>query len=115
MSTETQYLQLQKDFQPYLAVLGAAADTILDQDVSRYPIFVIHQADELEIGIPLLQAQPPQLHWSVQASTLEELATKRLIEMGKVDHFREVYKNAQEFLCLFVLTPTDANFVFLPR
>lgn len=115
MNTETQYLALQKDLTPYLTMLGAAADTILDQDVSRYPIFVVHQLPELEIGIALLQAQPPQPNWSVQASTLEELATKRLIEMGKVDHFREIYKNAQEFLCLFVLTPTDANFVFLPR
>lgn len=115
MSTETPYLELQKDLAPYLSMLGAAADTILDQDVSRYPIFVLHQLEELEIGIPLLQASPPEVRWSVQVSTLEELATKRLIEMGKVDHFRAVYKNAQEFLCLFVLTPTSANFVFLPR
>jgi hypothetical protein len=34
MSTETQYLQLQKDLQPYWTILGTAADTILDQEVS---------------------------------------------------------------------------------
>lgn len=114
MSTETQYTQLKEDLQTYLPLLGEAADTILDQDVSRYPIFVVHQLEELEIGISLLQRQEPQLNWSIQVTTLEELATKRLVEMEKVDRFREVYKNPREYLCLFVLA-TVAQFVFLPR
>ncbi len=114
MSTETQYIQLKEDLQEYIPLLGSAADTILDQDVSRYPIFVVHQLEELEIGISLLQRQEPQLNWSIQVTTLEELATKRLVEMEKVDRFREVYKNPRQYLCLFVLA-TAAQFVFLPR
>lgn len=115
MNAEATYIQLQQDLQPYLSMLGKAADTILDQDVSKYPIFVIHKFDELELGIRLLERQEPNILWSIQVSTLEELTTKRLIEMGKVDHFREVFKDPLEYLCLFVLLDTGAHFVFLPR
>lgn len=115
MDIQAQFTQLQQDLQPYQVTLSQAADVILDQDVSRYPIFVVHQLDELEIGILLLQRQAPALDWSVHASTLEELATKRLIQPEKVDAFRSIYKNPQVFLCLFVLTPTNPTFVFMPR
>ena len=115
MNAEATYNQLQTELKPYFKLLGDAAETILDQDISKYPIFVVHKFEELELGIPLLQRAEPQIGWSVQASTLEELATKRLIEMSKVDHFREVYKDPREYLCLFVLMDGGANFVFLPR
>ncbi len=108
------FLQLQRDMAPWLHMLGAAADTILDQDVSRYPIFITHRLEELELGIPLLQ-HDPATPWSVHVSTLEELATKRLVDMTKVDDFRRVYRDPQDFLCLFVLDGQDARFVFMPR
>jgi len=115
MPSEAIYTQLQRDLQPYLPLMGQAAETILDQDVSKYPIFVTHKFDELELGIPLVIRQEPQAVWSIQASTLEELVTKRLVETGKVNDFRRIFKNPQEFLCLFVLMDTGAQFVFLPR
>lgn len=114
MNTEISYNQLQQDLQPYLNLLGEAAETILDQDVSKYPIFVVHKFDELELGIPLLQRAEPSILWSVQASTLEELVAKRLVQIEKVDQFRSVYKDPRDYLCLFVLMDGGANFVFLP-
>lgn len=115
MNKEATYTQVKQDLEPYFLMLGEAADTIIDQDVSKYPIFVIHKFDNLELGILLLQRQAPSITWSVQASTLEELVTKQLIEMDKVDHFREVFKNPREYLCLFVLLDNGAHFIFLPR
>ncbi len=115
MNAEATYTQLQQDLQPYFLMLGEAADAILDQDVSKYPIFVIHKFDELTLGLSLLQRLEPVIHWSIQASTLEELVTKQLIEMEKVDHFRQVFKDPHEYLCLFVLLDTGAHFIFLPR
>ncbi|MEQ8705145.1 MAG: hypothetical protein RIC19_14565 [Phaeodactylibacter sp.] len=108
--------RLETELKPYLPTIGQAADTILDQDVSSYPIFIIHQMDSVDIGIPLLSHEaedgPP---WSVNASTLEELATKKVVEMAKVDAFRQVYKDPRENLCLFVLSDLGANFMFISR
>lgn len=108
------YAKLQTELQPYLPLLGQVADTVLDADVSAYPIFAVHQL-ELDLGILVLARQPEQLRWSVQISTLEEMAAKKLIAMEKVDGFRKVYKNPHEFLCLLVLSDQGAQFVFLPR
>ena len=35
--------KLEAELKPYLEVMGKAADAILDQDVSLYPIFIVHQ------------------------------------------------------------------------
>ncbi len=112
MDHQAKYAQIEKTLQPYLKMLGSAADTILDEDVSHYPIFVVYRV-EIELGLPLLKKQGS---WSVNASTLEELVVKRLVETDKVDVFRQIYKDPRAFLCLFVLEEVaDAQFIFLPR
>lgn len=108
------YQQLEEELKPYAALMGKAADAILDQNISNYPIFVVHQY-QLDIGIPLLVNEPGGPKWSIHASTLEELATKNVIDMSRVDNFRKVYKNPEEHLCLFVLSELGANFIFIPR
>ena len=113
MQYPKEYDNLAKKLAPYNLVMGKAADTILNQDVSSYPIFIIPD-ESIPLGIPIVertQEEPLRIH----ASTLEELATKKVIEMSKVDHFREVYKDPAEFLCLFVVDNKDAKFVFIPR
>ncbi len=114
MKEDRLYFQMQQDLAPYLPMLGKAADAIVDQDVSRYPIFVVHRYD-LELGIPLMAHGEAERKWSIHATTLEELVTKRLIQADKVAPFRQVYKNSQEYLCIFFWTEVDASFVFLPR
>ncbi|RMD71648.1 MAG: hypothetical protein D6818_07560 [Bacteroidetes bacterium] len=105
---------LKKELESYLPALGQAADTIREQGVSKYPILVLHKL-EVDIGIPIIDRHRVQGDWSVNASTLEEFVTKRLVQPEQVDHFRKVYKNPDEFVCLFVLSDLGANFVFLPR
>ena len=100
------------ELKPLLPMLGKAADAILDQEVSKYPIFIIAKND-VAIGLPLIERAPP--HWSVNSTNLEEFATKGLIEPEKVEDFREVYKDPQENLCLFVIDEEKATFIFMPR
>ncbi|TXB68003.1 hypothetical protein [Phaeodactylibacter luteus] len=106
--------QLETELRPNFPILTKAADSILDQDVSSYPIFIVHQLT-VDIGIPLIERADGGAAWSVHASTLEELATKKVIEMSRVDDFRKVYKDPQQFFCLFVFSDLGANFLFLPR
>jgi hypothetical protein len=106
--------QLEKELQPLKTPLGLAADTIFNENVSNYPIFIVHQ-QEVEIGIPMIDKDKHGSHWSINASTLEEFATKNLIEMGKVQDFKKVFKPVKNHVCLFVLSELGATFVFLPR
>lgn len=108
------YERLPKDLALYQKMMGQAADTIMDEDVSRYPIFAVHQLD-LELGILLVQRSEEGSKWSIHASTLEEMVTKKLVQSNRVDDFRRVYKNPREFFCLFVLSDQGAQFIFLPR
>ncbi|PHN03088.1 hypothetical protein [Flavilitoribacter nigricans] len=113
MQYPKEYDELAKKLAPYNLVMGNAADTILNQDVSSYPIFII-LTESIPLGIAIVE-QTEEEPLYIHASTLEELATKKVIEMGKVDHFREVYKDPAEFLCLFVVDEQEAKFVFIPR
>jgi hypothetical protein len=113
MPTADQFLALQSQLQSYKKILAQAADVILDENVSKYPIFIIHQ-QELSMGVSLIEAGDT-LKWSVNASTLEEFVTKELIFMEKAQDFISTYKNPEEHLCLFVLSELGAQFIFMPR
>lgn len=112
MDIKDQYNQLESQLKPLIPVIGKAADTILDEDVSKYPIFAVFK-NELAIGLPLIERAAPA--WSVNASTLEEFATKNLIGPDKVENFQEIYKDPTNFVCLFVVDNGGATFIFLPR
>ncbi len=114
MDKKERLAALQQELKTYLPALTQAADTIRAEGVSKYPILVLHKL-EIAIGIPIIDRHQVQGDWSVNASTLEEFVTKRLIPIEQADHFRKVYKNPEAYICLFVLSDIGANFVFLPK
>ena len=105
--------QLKKEIEHYLPALRQARDTILDKDVSEYPIFVFHQ-QTVEIGIPIIKREQVKGNWSVNASTLEEFVAKSLVQEEKVEQLKERYQDAELNYCLFVLSELGAQFIFLP-
>lgn len=107
------YIKLEKELAPYKNIMEKATDSILDQEVTKYPIFVVHQHN-LEIGIPLLN-EDFNSKWMIQASSLEEFVSKQLIEPNKVDSFRTIYKTPDKYFCLFVLSELGAKFIFMTR
>jgi hypothetical protein len=113
MSHTDRFLALQHELLPYKKILAQASDVILNENVSKYPIFVVHQ-QELEMGVSIVEAGNT-FKWSVNASTLEEFVTKELIFMDKAQEFIDTYKDPDVFLCLFVLSELGAQFIFMPR
>ncbi len=105
---------LERDLKVFKPVLSKAADTVINEDVSKYPIFVVHQ-HQVDMGIPLIVMEENQSKWSINVSTLEEFVTKQIIQIDKIDEFRKVYKEAEGELCLFVLSELGATFIFLPK
>ena len=110
---DEKFLKLKEELQPYLKSLAQAAEVIHDQEVSEFPIFVVHQ-HTVDIGINIVDRENVKGNWSVNASTLEEFSTKQVLSPEKIEDFKLVYKNHQGELCLFVLSELGANFVFLP-
>lgn len=113
MADIDKFFVLQNELNPYKKILAQAADVILDEQVSKYPIFIIHQ-QELDMGVALIEANE-KTKWSVNASTLEEFVTKELIFMERANDFIATYKDPEQFLCLFALSELGAQFIFMPR
>jgi hypothetical protein len=108
------YKQLEKELAGYKKILSEAAEVIQDQDVSKFPIFVIHQ-NIVDIGINIVDREAVKGSWSVNASTLEEFVTKQIITEEKVEDFQSLYRSHHDDLCLFALSELGANFIFLPK
>jgi len=115
MSVNQRFKQLEKELKPYMKAMALACDTILDKDVSKYPIMIAHQ-QELELGIPIVTVETyPTGTWNIHASSLEEFVAKQIISTDKVQNFRATYKDVKSFVCVFSLSELGAKFVFLPR
>jgi len=104
---------LERDLKFYNESIKEIATEIINQDLSGYPIFVAHQ-HEVALGELILDKNELNTSWSIQASMLEEFVEKGIILKEKKDRFIKQYKNPDKFMCLFVIVPEGANFVFYP-
>ena len=94
---------IEKEVASFKLILSKAVEEILNQEVSKYPIFVLHK-QEIALGVPLIERDKHNTNWSVNASTLEEFAVKKLIVDTKIDEFRKTYKSPETHYCVFVLS-----------
>lgn len=114
MKKAESYIVLEQELDVYRKIMTQAAQVILDQDVSKYPIMVAHQ-QELELGMPLFKREEHQgAKWSIHASTLEEFVSKQIVYPDKIGGFKENYKTIESSICVFVLSELGAEFIFLP-
>ena len=90
-----------------------ACDEIFNQDISNYPIFVISK-EPVNLGILIADTTSNLGSWNVYISTLEEFSTKKLIRQERINEFRKIYKDPEDFYCLFVIENLGSKFVFIP-
>jgi hypothetical protein len=108
------FLKLEKELKGFRDILNQASSEMRNQEISMYPIFVVHQ-QEVELGVLIIDRETTTSAWSIHASSLEEFTYKGLIRAEKLDEFRSVYKDADDFFCLFVISQLGAQFIFLPQ
>lgn len=85
--------------------------TIQDENVSNYPILIAFPSfTNLNIGLPIKEEDT----LSFNATTLEELAMKKIIDLDKIDGFRKLYKEKKDTFCIFLLQQPAPQFVFVP-
>lgn len=110
---ESPLVSLEKDLKLYSESMREVAVEIMVEGLSRYPIFVVHQHD-VKLGELILDRYDLNTEWSVQASTLEEFIEKGLVKKELEERFKKSYKNPNDFMCVFVIVPEGANFVYYP-
>jgi hypothetical protein len=110
---ESPLKSLESDLKLYNESIKEIATEIMVEGLSEYPIFIAHQ-HQVSVGELILDKNELNTQWSIQASMLEEFVEKGIILKDKKDRFIKQYKNPNEHMCLFVVVPEGANFVFYP-
>ncbi|MBU0695452.1 MAG: hypothetical protein KKE39_02845 [Bacteroidetes bacterium] len=110
---ESPLISLKKDLEFYKDTIKEVAVEIMVEGLSAYPIFIAHQ-HEIALGELILDHKELGTNWTIQASTLEEFQEKGIVQSNKKDAFLQSYKPADDFMCVFVVVPEGANFVYFP-
>ena len=110
---ESPLKSLQVDLDFYRESIKEIAVEIMAEGLSAYPIFIAHQ-HEVAVGELILDKNELGTDWSIHASTLEEFVQRGIIKEERRERFIKKYKKPEDFMCLFVIVPEGANFVFYP-
>jgi len=106
-------LSLEKDLEFYSESVREVALEIMMQGISNRPIFIAHQ-HIVSIGEVILDRKELNTEWTIQASTFEEFVEKGIIQPEKKALFEKSYKKPEEYMCVFVIVPEGANFIYYP-
>ena len=104
---------LEVDLKYFNDSLKEVAIEIMVEGLSKYPIFIVHQ-HEVKLGEVIFDRHEMNTDWTIQASTLEEFMERGVIKKELRERFIDTYKNPDKFMCVFVIVPEGANFVFFP-
>jgi len=110
---ESPLLSLEIDLKLFNESIREVAVEIMVEGLSMYPIFVAHQ-HEVALGEMILDKDDINSDWSINASTLEEFMERGIIKKELKQRFIDTYKKPENFMCVFVIVPEGANFVFFP-
>lgn len=106
-------LSLEKDLELYAASIKEVAVEIMVEGISANPIFVAHQ-HTVSIGELILDRKELNTEWTIQVSTFEEFVEKGIISPEKKALFLKSYKKPEDYMCVFVIVPEGANFIYYP-
>lgn len=98
------------DFIKVSDALKEASYQMRARKISQFPIFPICKVDVK--WATQLYAKSQGLKWNYYISFSDDFAQRGLIE--SLEEFEGVFKDPDEYCCLFVLDSDFVNFVFLP-
>jgi len=106
-------VSLEKDLELYKESIKEISEEIIVEGLSEYPIFVAHQ-HSVSIGEMILNKDELNTNWTIQASMFEEFVEKGIIKPELKELFIKNYKKPGDFMCVFVIVPDGANFIYYP-
>ena len=102
-----------QDFVKVSDFLKESSYQIRKRGFSPHPIFVVSEKN-VAIGLPLVKRGEKDNEWFYNAALPEHLIEKELLLEETYGEFTKIYKDPEEYCCLFVALPQFTNFVFLP-
>ncbi len=102
-----------RDFVKVADNIKEASYQIRKRGFSDYPIFPISKVD-IPVGQLLYGKEEMKLDWNYYASYLNEFVEAKLVDKDKADDFKKVYKDPDEYCCLFIFDQELTSFVYIP-
>lgn len=106
-------LEVKRDLEFYKEAIQTVAEEIMENDISKYPLFIAHKA-EIALGRKILDAEELEAKWDISASLLEEFVAKGLVDQEKLPAFKEAFKDPKTYMCVFLAYESGGNFIFYP-
>lgn len=103
-----------QEVEHYHALLDEAFEGVINEGVSKYPVFIFHQ-QEVNVGILIADRHQIAGDWSVNISTLEEFYIKGMVTIEQVNDIKSKITGSPPVYCCLVLSGEKGSLVFLPR
>ena len=104
---------LEKDLEFYNDSIKEVANDIINEEVSSYPVFIAHE-HEVQLGEVILDKDELGCKWTINATVLDELVEKGIVQEDKKEEFKNVYKDPKKYMCIFLISEKGGNFIFMP-
>lgn len=98
----------------YRLLMAEAYDGVINEGVSKYPVFVFHKQD-ITVGLPIADRHVIKEDWSVNVSTLEEFYIKGLVTIEKIEQIKTRVAGTHPQYCCLVLGEDKGSIIFIPR
>jgi phage pi2 protein 07 len=105
---------ISEDFIRVSDQLKEASYQIRKRGFSDYPIFVVSNSGDIELGALLFASTELTNRYTYRASMMQEFVDRKLIGEESEEAFKESYKDPEEYCCLFALIGDFSGFVFVP-
>ncbi len=105
--------KITQDFVLVADFLKEASYQMRVRKISTHPIFLMSKT-VLQTGALLIKIGEKENTWNYYIAMMEEFVQKGLIDVEKQEDFINVYKDADEFCCIFMVMESFTNFIFIP-
>lgn len=113
-SEESYIEQFGEDIPHYHQLMEEAFNGVIEEDVSKYPVFIFHR-QEVNVGLLILDHHAVAGNWSINISTLEEFYIKGVVTIEKVEEIKAKITGKPPQYCCLVLSGEKGSIVFIPR
>lgn len=102
-----------KDFVIVSETLKEASYQVRTRRFSEFPIFPVSK-DDIPIGQLLIAKKELATAWNYRITYLDEFVQLDIVGEDKTEDFKKIYKDPDEFCCLFIVDGNFTKFVFIP-
>lgn len=104
---------ISKDFLIVAETLREASYQVRKRGFSDYPIFPISKQANT-VGQLLVAGDEVATEWNYNITYLDEFIQRNIVDKDRMEDFEKIYKDPDEFCCLFVMDGEFTKFLFMP-